>query len=287
MMQNDFSIFGFSLNFKDNLNIKFISLSVKILCNYFEAKSSICSLFIKNKYPLFFLGENFFKRNFFFDNVLIILKKIIKTSILIKSQISLNSDGNRLLNIKFLTKRQLNHYDFLFCLNLEDSYFLKKISSKFKSKIIIINTHKSNIFKKLKNFFPCKTEYEEEKIFINLEQKIQKTSKILSVNKNILTINEIISFILNIDKKNFYNKYLLVFYEMLLKFELFQEVRNISFYNFFLFEKIMENNRCFLYSLYPVKNLIEDSFLLNNMLKNSKNMQKSSYFIRKKVLNFN
>jgi hypothetical protein len=285
LLQNNLSIYGFSF-FKENYNINFFNLKIYKMYAFFESKILLSLFFLKNKYPLFIIGENFFKRGFLFNNLYLILKKINITAIFIRSYINSNIEGLSFLNIKPLRTRDLKKdimNNFVFGIDLSDSFFLKK--NLIKSIYININTHKSNI----KSFFsiPCKTQYEEEKIFINLEQKIQKTTKIIFSKNNIFSIKNIIFSILNIPIdciKLSYLKYFNFFKELLKKSEIFLSLNTSLIFSLYTLNSFA--NTQFLISKYPIKNLLEDNYLLNKILQNSKNMQINSQFFRKKTSNF-
>jgi NADH dehydrogenase (ubiquinone) Fe-S protein 1 len=287
--QHNFLIFGFLLYSQNNLNVEFLNLNLKNMFFYFEGKFFLCKFFINQKFPLFILGENFFRRAICLPFANILLNTINNSSIFLKSQLSINEEGKAILHIFPVTTRSLKISNFLIFADLEDSFFLKKLLFKTKSEVILLGSHKSSLFNnRIKNFIPCTTEYEEEKVFVNLEQRFQKTTKILIPNKKVLTIRNILYLFFNIKKISLYIEFLNVFKEMYINLELFDKKENflLSHIRRCLLMVFMLSYEKYLISLYPAKLNVEDSYLSNKILKNSKNMQIISQFTRKKSINF-
>ena len=125
--------------------------------------------------------------------------------------------------------------------------------------------------------------------FCKRQQKIQKTTKVISSKKNIFSIKNIVFSIFNISInciKSFYSKYFNFFKELLKKSDIFLGLNNSLIFSFFTLNTTVNKNKKFLISQYPIKNFLEDCYLLNKTLQNSKNMQVNSQFFRKKIVNF-
>ena len=185
---NNISIFGFSLNFNEGLNLNFLNLNFYKLFSSLESKSLISHSTIDYSNPLFISNENISRVNinsFFFQNT---IRRIIASAIIVKAQIVSNTQCLVNSNILTINSRCLNKFDFFIFLELEDSYNFKRyIAERLSSKLnpfgniknLSINSHYSAIVNdKVQFCFP--TEYEQEKVFFNLEERPQKTSKIFN-----------------------------------------------------------------------------------------------------------
>ena len=296
--QGDFSVFGFGLSFIENFNIEFINLNLSKMFNIFESKNKKFSNFLlKQKNPLLIFGENLFKRginpNFFKTYI----QNYLPNVYLLKIDISSNLTGLNFFNYQSINSRVLNNTKILYTLNLDDSCLLKKYFNYFfKNKtltnsnvyIFFFSTHISEIVSSLysenKNLIPCMTEFEEERAYLSFEQRIQKTQKSLNpINKNVISIK---NFLLETIKtynneNNIYTRHFRFFLEMLQKKELFHSLKFSKKKKLFLPFNFYNNN-IFNISKYPIKTNIEDYYLTNKMLVNSKLIHNISRFNRTK-----
>ncbi len=189
---NNFSTFGFSLNFSENSNLNFLNLNFHKLFSSLESKSSVSHFNIDYSNPLFLSNENLSRVNIsssFFQNI---IRRIITSAIIIKTQISSNTQSLLNSNILNINSRSLDKSDFFIFLELEDSYNFKRyLSEKLDNKLnsfkdiknLAINSH----FSAIGDYNPqlcLPTEYEQEKVFFNLEDRPQKTSKIFDYAKD-------------------------------------------------------------------------------------------------------
>ena len=286
---SNFIIFGFNKNFDAEFSLKFLNLSLIKFYSFLESKMlGISSFFFKCKNPIFLVSEDLFRRgsNFVFFSSFIL--NIVSEVKIIKIQNSINQEGSNFLNYSKSNSRFFNFIKILIYLNLEESFNLKKYLIKKTKKIFCFSTHNSEILNTTSNslvyYLPITTEFEESKAFINLEQKIQKTSECSSpLNKLIFTKEKFLAFF-NI-KKTFYNSHAEFYVEMLNDTNLFSQLyfsKKFSFSTLNCFNP----NSFFYVSPYPTKKLSEDSYLMNKMLKNSVAMISCSRFLRKYSINY-
>lgn len=291
---SNFLVFGFSGYFNTNFDLKILNISLTKFYAFLESKClEISFFFLKFKTPLIIVSDNLFKRGSNFDSFYLFIKNIIGKVEIIKTQNTCNLEGSNFLNYSKSTSRTTNFIDNLVCVNLEESFALKKYFFKKIKTIIWLSTHNSEILTRSLNnnifYFPIRTEFEESKAFINLEQKIQKTAKIVSpLNDLILSPKKIFFEIFNLDQSKKEYKLHINFYREMLRFSsLFSALNSIKFF-FDLPSKscYYKKRQFFFISSYPVKKFSEDSYLLNKMLKNSKILAQCSRVLREKCTNF-
>jgi NADH-quinone oxidoreductase chain G len=288
-LNSNFSCFGFITNSSKDFDLKVLNINFFHFVKIFEAKSLLTSkLFIKYKNPLFIIGESIFKRGVDFNFFYLFIKKVAPTASLIKVQNTANAEGSLFFNVSPITRRVLNKTKFLFCLDIEDSLAFKKYLSK-DTVILFFSTHNSDFINKKNVFFlfPWSTHFEKTKVFINLEQRFQKTNQISHFNFNNIEWSDknLIKFLFGFDF--IYYKYHLNFAKELISNQnLYGKIKNMFFFNNNIYKEHFYSkylNSSKKISNYPFKNLIEDFYLSNKMLKNSKIMQKCSQFYRKNI----
>ena len=288
--KNDIKIFGFSCFFKETFSIEFVNFDLYQLSFILESKDSFLSkLFIKNTSPLFIFGENILKRGFNVSFLFYFIKKIIQNVILIKIS-AINIEAIHFLNFSKLNKKNFQEIESLFLFNLDDNFFLQKILKNKKIKSFFVNTHMNSLLKKDTIFIPLTTEYEQEIIFCNLEGRYQKTSQLFNpINKDILNLTNILNIYCYSNFNNFnnkaYKKYLHFIKYILTNTYIFKFLNKNNKYNFILLKKFIFSLKMTISTL-PLKTEIEDFYLSNKFLKESKVMQISSQNKRKNTLNF-
>jgi len=150
-----------------------------------------------------------------------------------------------------------------------------------------INTHGSKLASSAKFIVPTITFFEQEGIFLNLEQRPQKTLKSISGIQDSRSIKTILMSLYPEINGNFMNKnikFLSFLNEMVEHSNLFKSLKN-KFSSYDLFETNFLFSSSFI-SFYPFKATIEDFFSSNNLSKNSITMAKCSQEHRKNNNNF-
>ena len=285
--KNNTRIFGFSCFFSETFLIEFVNFNLLDLCNILEGKNLYFSHLLLNQNALFIFGENMLKRGFNFSFLFYFIKQIIQNIILIKIS-SINSEIVNYLNFSKFNTKNLKNIDKLFCINLDESFFIQKILNNKNIKFFWINTHTIYLKNKNKILIPLTSEYEQENIFCNLEERIQKTSQIFNpVHQEILTLINILNkyFYLNYTILNDYKKHLNFIKYMLINSYIYKFLSQNKTYNFLLLKKFIFNEKMNIF-FYPLKTEVEDFYLSNKLLKKSKIMQKCSQNKRKNSSNF-
>lgn len=258
--------------------------SIKKL-HFFEGKFKLLSiLLLKSSSTFFFFNENFTRQGFYYESIKKLLSKITFFFDYINIKQFCNSEFLLQSNIRILNKKNLSLTKNLILINLKSTQFLYFLLKKFKQTIIKktfwFNTHGSNCATLTKNIIPILTYFEEENLYLNLDQKLQKTESIPYFNNsNIISIKKFLFLFLsnktildNLFNINYF------FYETLYSQNILIFNKNFS-KNFFKldFDKVTN---------IPFKPLVSDFYLINNISKNSLNMLKISEYNRNKVYNF-
>lgn len=269
--------------FAYNIPSSFINLNLSKSLKVFEGNyayfSKVCS---SSESFLILLSDSFNKRMSNLDDFLSYLKMTFNTIKIVKINNASNSESLNFLNIRNSSNSSKISEDIM-CFNLDDTYDFRKKFFDVKKNIIWFNSHGSNFASKVNSIVPILSEFEEERIVLNLEQRPQKTYKTFSSffdarnAKNIL--NSI--FIENNSKKNLSSEFL---YEIVENSSLFDDI-NRKYTSLFYNNKDLFNKTKYLYK-YPAKSNIEDFYCTNKSTKNSKVMQQSSQYLRKLSSNY-
>lgn len=270
--------------FSYNIPANFINLNLLKSLKIFEAKyfyfSNICS---KSENFCLFISESFNKRISGLNDFLFYLKNTFDTIKIIKINAGCNTEALSFLNIKNSTNRIKSLVTNLMCFNLDDVYDFRKRFSDMKRNISWFNSHGSSFAAKTRTIVPILSEFEDEKIVINLEQRPQKTYKTFSSFFDARSTKDILNslFISKSPSKN--QSFSNFITEIIEKATLFD---NLDKKFTTLFFGNLSTETKYLYK-YPVKSNIEDFYCTNKSTKNSKIMQQSSQYLRKSSLNFN
>jgi len=270
--------------FNSSFPLKFINLNLNTVLKIFESKSKLSKILIEKKSPLIVLGSTLNQRFFGNFNIISLIKKIIPTSIILEVKKSANSEILPFVGIKNIDRSTLKNSKCLIILNVDDNINIRKIISNFNKKIVWINSHGSEIAVKADILIPTLTSFEAENIFVNFEQRAQKTLKTFSsvgesreLKKIIKAFySESISFKKN-EKLNFLD-------EIITSPEKFKTLQNIFLKQDMLTSKYLKNQN--IISNYPLKGSFEDFYRSNKFTKNSKVMSKCSNETRKNFKNF-
>jgi len=279
----NFDVLSFGQKINSNFPVKVVNLSINSILKTLEAKTQFSKLIVLKKSPLFFLGESLNKRFFGGVSLVSFLKKLNSSSIVIDVKSYSNTESAAFLGIENLSYNSILMSDIIIAINLEDTVSIRKSFKNFQKPIIWINTHGSKLASNAKYIVPSSTYFEQEGVFINLEQRPQKVLKTLGQVQDARSVKSILlSFYPNLVEKN--RKYLDFLYEIVEQPNLFKSIKTrFSFFDIFENKYISAINTL---SNYPLKNSFEDFYRSNNLSKNSTTMAKCSQEQRKTINNF-
>jgi len=282
-LNSDFTVFSLGQNFKSNFGINFINLNIKGLLMFLEGKDSLLSIHaVRCKNPLFILGNSLSSRGLLAEELIKSIKYVNNSSVVVDITKSCNSNGLILNNFSSVSAADLESSDNLFFVDLDDTFEISKILSKFSGKTFWFNTHGSLLAAKSDFIVPLASFLEDEKIILNLEQRPQKVLKILPPLGDARPLSQFVYALLNINSSNTKLNSSFNFI-----FELVEKLNLFNTYNSFLLKFILKKNSNSIVSLYPIKSSLEDFYRSNKTTKNSIVMSKCSQESRKLATNFN
>ena len=274
-----FSIFGIGRNFNYNIPTNFLNLNIKNCVKIFEGKDKILSKFIINsESSVILIGESLRARVSNIDLWSKSIKKIFPTIKIVKIEKDCNSESLNLMNVKPLNTKSIRFSNLNWSVNLDDTTDIRKVLGKTSGLNFWINTHGSKIASKNQYILPSTTSFEQENIYLNLEQRAQKTQKTLTSFFESRSVKNILSssYNLELDRNSYCFEYI---FEIIKSTNKFNSLKNII-------SKTLINDGFITISSYPLKSNLEDFYCSNLFTKNSTIMQKCSQRVRKDFTNF-
>lgn len=276
-LDQDFVVYSLGQKFNSSFSIEFVHLNLETILNLFEGKDrQLSNLVIPFVSPLFLIGESFSKRFGEKTSLLNLISKIFPTSKIFNIDRYCNTQSVAFLGIKPLSKKDVLKSDAFLFLNLDDTVVLRKIFSSFRSTSVWLNTHGSKICLKANFLLPTLTFFEEEGIFINLEQRPQKTLKSVSGLGDARTTKKILSsFYENLKIKTSTNNSKIfsnntefsLFFREITNFPQLFNTNSRKFNNIKFFDN--KENDLTSYKLYPLKASFENFYFSSKFTKNS------------------
>ena len=280
------SFFCFGQNFKSTFPLEFVNLNIEGILKFFEGKDKYLSKqLIKASSPVFVISENLSKRFAGKNELIKMIKTIAPTSIIYNINKYSNLEGNLFLGIKPLSKNDINSTTTLVGVQLDDVINFRKKISNANKKLILINSHGSSLTNKSNIAIPCLTAFEEEGIYLNVENRAQKALKNFSKVNDARSIKNIVSTIVRIFKKQINSSNFLNFiHETIENSSLFNNT--LKFFSLKVISNSTVNTSIYDFSSHPIKSSNEDFYRSNNFTKNSIIMNKCSQELRNLNDNF-
>ena len=280
------NFFCFGQNFKSTFPLEFVNLNIESFLKFVEGKNLFLSKsLIKDASPLFIISENLYKRFNGKNELIRVIKKVAPTSLVYNINKYSNLEGNIFAGIKPLNKNDVDSTTTLFGIQLDDVISFRRKLSNYTKRLILVNSHGSSLTNKANTAIPCLTSFEEEGIYVNIENRAQKALKVFSKVNNSRSLKQIFLTLNKMFKKEInFSNFLKYKYEM---------VENASLLNsttkkFSLMLTCNSNVNSSIndYSTYPIKSSNEDFYRSNSFTKNSIIMNKCSQEIRSISNNF-
>lgn len=277
-------VYGLSAIHVSNFSIEFVNISIYKFLFFLEGKDAYLSkVLIKDRNPLIFFGEILSLRGFSLNNITKFIKSYVPSSILINIQTKASAESLNLLNIGRVHRNDIRSADFCFAADLPSTFFLSKYISSHTN-LVWLNTHNSNLALKAARIIPLSTSFEDKRILISLEEKIQISNRILPTLglsrsflkfiKSFILTNQIIQF----------NKSLVYSFNILENNILFNSTKLLlSSPNLLKNLFIIQNE---MVSTYLIKSCLADFYCSSKMSRNSFHMLHCSRIIRKMHQNF-
>jgi len=285
--QNDYSFYSLSYKFDSLLPTAYINFSIFNIIKLFEGKLKSYSLaLIKSKSALFITGFGIQERGFSIFNLESFLKSLNPSLIFLAVQNSSNSAGSLFLNMNRLTKKSIANAKCVSFLNCTETTSLTKFFS-LKSKtssFFWFSTHNSR--RLLKNGFeiPCRNTFQENGIYLNLENRPQISRKCFGNSVKAISFYTFLNyFFFNGEyslEKSKYNSFLKEIVNTPSKFS--ESITK----NYLEFTKFNNFNLKFKVLNYPFKPRFAVPYISNTLTENSNNMLLASKEFFKHFNNF-
>lgn len=281
--KNLFTINSFGPFFSNDVITKFIYLDLSSILNILEGKvknhsNNICT----EKSPLFIIGKSLNKRISNNLKIADLLRSFFINSKVINICNNSNSEGVNFFDIKNINTKAFYSTKSIISVKSEDTTFSRRIADKYKDFFLLwLNTHGSGLALKSNFILPIRSEFEEEEIYLNLERRPQKTSKIFNGLAESRSISSALSAIFNTKlTSTFLNKHTEYVVEMSNNINIFEINKKQHFNSIYLKADSSVKNKICLVSKYPLKPTFEDFYLTGINPKNSSVMQDCSKKVR-------
>lgn len=271
---------------QNNNTTNFIGLNIKSVLSFIESKNLLLSKLLNSfKNPIIIFGSSLLNKGIKLDFLFRYFKAINFSAILLNLAIHCNSEGLNFLKVDSVTQLDLIKSDAIFAINLNSNLILAKFIRFFsKNKNFVwLNSQPSNLMLKANFILPSASEFEEEKILVNLEQRPQKSFKTFSSIGDSKSLKSILIALLNL-QTDFNTKFLNFIYFLTNNPFVFNNLQNLIFYSDFINNKFLLNN--FIISTIPAKSVIEDFYCFNKSTRTSNTMILCSQKNRDKFINF-
>ena len=285
VISQTFDVLSLGQNFNSSFPTKFVNLNLNNLLKIFEGKSNVSKLFLKSKSPIIFLGNSIEKRIKGRFSLASHLRQILPSAIILDIKKPANSEGVNFLGTKTISKACVENSNVCIAINLEDTISLRKLTKG--AKLIWLNSFGSKIATKADLLIPTLSSFESENLYVNLEQRSQKTLKALPGIGDSRDVKKILGAMypeISPEKIKENSRFLNFFEELASNPNKFQSLRN-RYSNEDLFSKKYSSEKN-LIELYPLKSSLEDFYRSNKFTKNSLTMAQCSQENRKESNNF-
>jgi NADH-quinone oxidoreductase subunit G len=284
--ESKFTLYSFGQTFVSNLSLNFVSLNTLNFILNFEGKNiNISKKIFLSSSPLIILGDSlnsrfkklevfikFFKKNF------------ISAKILSVGAFS-NTAGATFLNTTKINSKLLLKPEALFNVNLDDILLVRKNLFKKQFSTFWLNTYASKQGSRSDYVVPILNDFESEDVFLNFEQKPQKSQKIFSNFFESKSLNKFFFAFFNLKKDNLkVNAYDEYFQEIINNPKKFSNY-NENFFLAYVYKNFSIKENSFV-SRYFIKASLEDFYCSNKFTKNSLVMQECSQKKRYSYKNF-
>lgn len=237
---------------------------------------------------LLFIGESLKDRISNVQSFKKILSTYIPTISIIFLGLKGNSEALNFFNFKQLNLDKSFENNVNFFVKNEDNVFVRKFFMLNKNSNIWYNTHGSELSKKSQFVLPAKSHFEKEQIYINLENRPQKTLKVLEISKGCKDLTSILLsssfFSSNINPKTSSNCFQYV-YELAKDSYKFDNLKTTK-KEFTNHLTQMTSFRKIKISKYPFIQKVKNFYLTDTFSQNSKIMQACSNELISNFSNF-
>lgn len=282
-------LYSFGLSFDYNYLNNFVNLNTSNMFSFLNGKINNFGISVANSSnSLLFIGESLKDRISNVQSFKKILSTYIPTISIIFLGLKGNSEALNFFNFKQLNLDKSFENNVNFFVKNEDNVFVRKFFMLNKNSNIWYNTHGSELSKKSQFVLPAKSHFEKEQIYINLENRPQKTLKVLEISKGCKDLTSILLsssfFSSNINPKTSSNCFQYV-YELAKDSYKFDNLKTTK-KEFTNHLTQMTSFRKIKISKYPFIQKVKNFYLTDTFSQNSKIMQACSNELISNFSNF-
>ncbi len=283
------TLYSFGLSFDYNYLNNFVNLNTSNMFSFLNGKINNFGISVANSSnSLLFIGESLKDRISNVQSFKKILSTYIPTISIIFLGLKGNSEALNFFNFKQLNLDKSFENNVNFFVKNEDNVFVRKFFMLNKNSNIWYNTHGSELSKKSQFVLPAKSHFEKEQIYINLENRPQKTLKVLEISKGCKDLTSILLsssfFFSNINPKTSSNCFQYV-YELAKDSYKFDNLKTTK-KEFTNHLTQMTSFRKIKISKYPFIQKVKNFYLTDTFSQNSKIMQACSNELISNFSNF-
>lgn len=283
------TLYSFGLSFDYNYLNNFVNLNTSNMFSFLNGKINNFGISVANSSnSLLFIGESLKDRISNVQSFKKILSTYIPTISIIFLGLKGNSEALNFFNFKQLNLDKSFENNVNFFVKNEDNVFVRKFFMLNKNSNIWYNTHGSELSKKSQFVLPAKSHFEKEQIYINLENRPQKTLKVLEISKGCKDLTSILLsssfFSSNINPKTSSNCFQYV-YELAKDSYKFDNLKTTK-KEFTNHLTQMTSFRKIKISKYPFIQKVKNFYLTDTFSQNSKIMQACSNELISNFSNF-
>lgn len=283
------TLYSFGLSFDYNYLNNFVNLNTSNMFSFLNGKINNFGISVANSSnSLLFIGESLKDRISNVQSFKKILSTYIPTISIIFLGLKGNSEALNFFNFKQLNLDKSFKNNVNFFVKNEDNVFVRKFFMLNKNSNIWYNTHGSELSKKSQFVLPAKSHFEKEQIYINLENRPQKTLKVLEISKGCKDLTSILLsssfFSSNINPKTSSNCFQYV-YELAKDSYKFDNLKTTK-KEFTNHLTQMTSFRKIKISKYPFIQKVKNFYLTDTFSQNSKIMQACSNELISNFSNF-
>lgn len=182
-LNTNLKVSSWGLNFQSNYPTQFVNYNLSDLLHFFEGKSFRFShLFLKAHHPLIFFGENFLSLRLNFYLLFKFLKKMNSSLMVLNICRDFSTESMNFFGLNNVTTRNFLTADSIVLVNIGDSLrshkFLRRWCTNKNS--LYFSSWGSDLAKMSDGVVPISSIYESEFAMLNLEQRPQRSLKVLN-----------------------------------------------------------------------------------------------------------
>lgn len=265
-----------------DIKVKFSNLNLSKSMTLFEGRLyDLSKIYLSANSPLFLTSNFFSKRGISLFGVFSFLKSIFKSIKIIKTSDAINFEAIDYFNIDTITTKKIHNITTQVLVNVEDTLPLRKRIIESRTIHLSLNSHAIALNSHVKFVVPVLSHFEDQRILLNLEQRVLITNKTYS---SYYDARNLANTLRTITKSKYSRtiKHNSVFWKF---------INNAlcvdKNYKYFIFlgqiKNYVKKSR---FMKYPTKGNLMDFYCSNRITKSSVNMIASSLALRSITSNF-